>query len=150
MSNPTPTPTTLEIYYCENCHGIIASTDLSKLDLESEYTCPFCNEDSLVLLPKEIYQVSFNPDVFPFNQGILLQTFFSYADNLVALLGVFSSVGIFSLLPKQIEVMPPLENAHIFFTPELIATVQLDGADEHRTTITSDQIHDITPLITGV
>lgn len=148
MVNTAPTPTTLEAYYCENCHGLIATTDLAKVINSPDLICPFCNEDSLVLLPKEDYQDNFNPDAFPFEQGVILKTFFENADNLQQLLTVFSVLPLLELLPYQIQVMPELEDSHILFSPELVITVQLNGINDYRVTITSDQIHDISPLVT--
>lgn len=147
MVNTTPTPTTLDAYYCENCHGIIASTDLWQIIDSDHYRCPFCDQESLVLLPKEDYQNNFNPESFPYAQAVILKTFFENADNLAELLAVFSRLPLLGLLPLQLEIMPELEDSHILFSPELVITVHLNGIDDYRVTITSDQIHDFSPLL---
>ncbi len=147
MVETTTNPTSLEIYYCENCHGIIASTDIERLEFESELHCPFCDEDSLILLPKEDYQDNFDRELFPSPQDILLETFFRYADDSDQLLAVFSQVGLLSLLPDKMAIMPPLQDIHILISPSIIIKIELDGGDGYISTITSDEINDLTPLI---
>ena len=147
MVDTIPPPTTLEIYFCENCNGIIASTDLTQLNFPSDFHCPFCSEDSLVLLPKSDYQANFNLELFPHPQNILLQTFFQNTDDTSQLLGIFSQVGILSLLPDKMGIMSPLEHTHILISPMLIIEVQLDRGDGYYATLTSKEINDISALI---
>ncbi len=124
------TATILNIYYCENCKSIVATTDLSRAIHGESLDCPFCFTDSLVLLPKEDYQQNFDLNLFPYPQNIILKRFFDYADNTLQLLTQFSSLGVLSLLGPQISVIPQLIHYHILIQHNLMISVKLEIDEE--------------------
>ncbi|WP_107668210.1 hypothetical protein [Cyanothece sp. BG0011] len=89
MTN-TPTPTTLEAYFCENCSYLEITTDPIELATKNQVSCPHCGHEALVLLDKEQYSQNFNPDAFDYPQNLLLKTFFENANDRENLFYLFS------------------------------------------------------------
>ncbi|MGK7956047.1 MAG: hypothetical protein AB4063_12480 [Crocosphaera sp.] len=122
----TNSPTNLDIYYCENCHGIVASTDLEQLNPQLITACPFCSEDALVLLPKEDYQQNFNPNLFPSPQNIILKNFFDTADNALNLLNRFAVTDPMSLLREQFAELASFKDVHLLVSSQIELTLRVD------------------------
>ncbi len=122
-------PTNLDIYYCENCHGIIATTDIDMINALSSIHCPFCLEDSLVKLATEDFADNFNSELFPHPQDIILEKFFQYANNNFELLGAFQVLRIFEALNLHLSVFEGLEYIHISISAELECKIQTQDVD---------------------
>ncbi len=141
------TPTNLDVYYCENCQGIVATTDFSRISKTSDHQCPFCLEDSLVLLAKEDYENQFNPDLFPYPQNIILWNFFNYSENTVELLGRFSNLGVLSFLPRQLQIMTEIPVTHLFMKPDLMVSAELETSENFVIRLESKVPVDITKIL---
>ncbi len=110
--------------------------------------CPFCSEETLVLLPKEDYQENFNRELFPYPQNIILEKFFNHSHNTLELLSMFREVGALKLLDFQLQTLFTLKGIHILIEPDLITTVKLDIEDNYFVTTTSNNTADIESLLT--
>ena len=133
----TSAPTDLNVYYCENCHGIVATTDLSLLSLTSLYHCPFCQEESLVMLSKEDYEINFDLTLFPSPQDEILANFFQHANNTIELLSVFEHISSFKHFGLQLGNFQSLNYVHIFIDPDLKITIQVENVDKLKLEIIS-------------
>lgn len=138
MVEITTTPTNLNIYYCENCHGIIATTNLEAIPETLNFKCLFCFEDSLVRLPIEDYQTNFNRELFPYPQNILLENFFIHADNTLNLLTSFAKTGAILLLGEVLTEIESYNGLHILFSPDIKITIKLDVNPNYSTSIFSN------------
>ncbi|MDJ0730766.1 MAG: hypothetical protein QNJ33_12310 [Crocosphaera sp.] len=147
MEIVTTNPTNLNIYYCEDCYGIVATTDLTSLLKTSIDKCPFCSQDNFIMLPKEDYQPDFNLDLFPFPQNIFLEKFFQYADNTIELLTAFSEIGALSVLPEQLAQIPQLNNLHILINPDLLITVNIEISEDDFIRISAKTPANISSLL---
>lgn len=144
--NLTSNPTTLEIYFCEQCKGIIASDAIADITDIANHKCPFCDQDSLILLPKTDYEGNFNPDNFPYPQNILLWNFFNNSDNAINLLSRFSRFGVLRLLPPQLQVLGELTKTHVFIPPDLNLSLELETGENEIIVIKSKTATPITVL----
>ncbi len=133
----TNNPTNLEIYYCEECQGIVASTDLNKVTDDDPSVCPFCSQDSLVKLPKEDYQENFNPDLFPTPQNIILEKFFQTADNTFELLNTFAQTDSMILLQEQFFNLSSFLNVHLLVNPEIELLLKIEIDEDNAIAIKS-------------
>ncbi len=127
----TNNPTSLEIYYCENCGGIIASTDLDKLLENPPNGCPFCNEESLTWLQKNDYQNNFNRNLFPSPQNLILEKFFETADNTMALLNTFAQTDSMILLREQFANLDSFQSVDLLVNPDIELLLKIE-IDEHN------------------
>ncbi len=143
----TTNPTNLNIYYCENCHGIVATTGSLTDPKTSNFMCPFCFENSLVFLPTEDYKENFNRELFPYPQNIILEKFFTHSHNTLELLSIFREVGALKLLGFQLQQLSKLKGIDILIRPDLIITVTLDIEDNFTVSTTSKNPADIESLL---
>lgn len=146
MTNFLENPTDLEIFYCEHCHGIIASSDLSAVPETDNSNCPFCNEPSLVKLAKEDYKNNFSIDLFPYPQNILLWNFFEFSDSTLSLLNRFSRLSVLSALRGQLDGVSEIPKTHILVPPELLITVFLEVSSDYEIRLKSKNRADMTAL----
>ncbi len=122
-------PTTLEVYYCQSCLGIIATTDISKINKSFPHNCPFCLNSSLHRLEKEVYGNNFDFSTFPSPQSVILEKFFKYADNTLALLTAFQNVPAFETFSLQLENFSDFTYTYISIKFNYEITIKLEGTD---------------------
>ena len=127
----TNNPTSLEIYYCENCGGIVSTTDLSQAIDNLPNGCPFCNLQTLTWLKKEDYQENFNRNLFPSPQNLILEKFFETADNTMALLNTFAQTDSMILLREQFANLDSFQSVDLLVNPDIELLLKIE-IDEHN------------------
>lgn len=131
----TPTPTTLNVYYCENCHYIQANNYESESESFSDNVCPSCGEQSLVLLDKEAYGNNFNMELFPYPQNLILKNFFENANDNVQLFSVFGQEHPIKFLVDNLAGVEDIYQFSIKIQNDLQSLTELIFPDESITKI---------------
>ncbi len=121
----TPTPSDLHAYYCENCHGIVVTNNTVKVDEKYHLNCPFCSDNSLVLLDNDLYQNNFDDNAFPYPQNLLLEHFFSNLNNQIILFSMFGQNNPIELILQATEYHDDYDYLIILIDPSLNIDCQL-------------------------
>ncbi|MDJ0509260.1 MAG: hypothetical protein QNJ64_08415 [Crocosphaera sp.] len=134
----TPTPANLHAYYCETCHGIIVTNNPAKVDEKYHLNCPFCSDESLVLLDNELYQNDFDDNAFPHPQNLLLRQFFMNLDDSALLFSIFGNGNPMEIILQATEYHDDYDHLIILIDQSLNIDCQLflqnDGFSSWRGT----------------